>query len=44
MGDASASGHYADPTEVGARYGIQFDLASIPRLCEEHGLTHELPV
>lgn len=26
--------------ELSARYGIEFDLESLPRLCAEHGLTH----
>jgi mannose-6-phosphate isomerase-like protein (cupin superfamily) len=26
--------------ELGARYGMEFDPQSIPRLCAEHGLTH----
>jgi mannose-6-phosphate isomerase-like protein (cupin superfamily) len=25
--------------EIGARYGLEFDPESVPRLCEEHGLT-----
>lgn len=24
--------------EIGARYGLEFDFASVPQLCEEHGL------
>jgi mannose-6-phosphate isomerase-like protein (cupin superfamily) len=34
-----------DPEEfgaLGARYGLEFDPESVPRLCEEHGLTHPL--
>ncbi|HEY7151221.1 MAG TPA: cupin domain-containing protein [Solirubrobacterales bacterium] len=27
---------------LGARYGLEFDPESVPRLCEEHGLTHPL--
>ena len=27
------------PEEVGARYGLEFDLESVPRLCAQHGLT-----
>ena len=27
---------------LGARYGLEFDPESLPRLCEEHGLTHPL--
>jgi mannose-6-phosphate isomerase-like protein (cupin superfamily) len=26
------------PDEIGARYGLELDLESVPRLCEEHGL------
>ncbi len=28
--------------ELGARYGIEFQPDSVPRLCEEHGLDHPL--
>ena len=27
------------PDAARTRYGLEFDLASVPRLCEEHGLT-----
>jgi mannose-6-phosphate isomerase-like protein (cupin superfamily) len=43
MGDASGAGEYVDPTRIGARYGLEFDLDSVPRLCEEHGLAHRGP-
>jgi len=43
MADASESGGYADPTEVGERYGLEFDLDSVAAICEEHGLQHHLP-
>ena len=33
----------AAPPEAGARYGLEFDLGSVPRLCEEHGLTFAMP-
>ena len=33
----------AAPPEAGARYGLELDLASVPRLCEEHGLTFAMP-
>lgn len=33
----------ASPPDAGARYGLEFDLDSIPRLCEEHRLTFSLP-
>jgi mannose-6-phosphate isomerase-like protein (cupin superfamily) len=29
--------------DAGARYGLEFDFDSIPRLCEEHGLTFPVP-
>ena len=34
-----------DPAQMGAlghRYGVEFDPASLPRLCAEHGLDHPL--
>jgi mannose-6-phosphate isomerase-like protein (cupin superfamily) len=31
-----------DPEALSARYGIEFQMDSIARLCEEHGLTHPL--
>jgi len=31
-----------DPTELNARYGIEFDMDSVARICAEHGLTHPL--
>ena len=31
-----------DPEALSARYGIEFDLESVPRLCAEHGLVHPL--
>lgn len=39
----AALGHGAAPPDAGARHGLEFDFESIPRLCEEHGLTFELP-
>jgi mannose-6-phosphate isomerase-like protein (cupin superfamily) len=27
-----------DPSALGARYGLEFDPGSVPRLCAEHGL------
>ena len=36
-------GRGAAPPEAGARYGLEFDLESIPRLCAEHGLNFALP-
>jgi mannose-6-phosphate isomerase-like protein (cupin superfamily) len=34
-----------DPSQLaglGGRYGVEFDPESLPRLCQEHGLTHPL--
>jgi mannose-6-phosphate isomerase-like protein (cupin superfamily) len=36
-------GSGAAPPAAGARYGLEFDLESIPRLCEEHGLVFGMP-
>ena len=36
-------GRGAAPPEAGARYGLEFDLESVPRLCAEHGLNFALP-
>ena len=36
-------GSGAAPPEAGARYGLEFDLASVPRLCAEHGLNFAMP-
>ena len=36
-------GRGAAPPEAGARYGLEFDLESIPRLCAEHGLNFARP-
>jgi len=44
-GDSSAPESLPDPAELadlGARYGLEFDPESVPRLCAEHGLTHPL--
>jgi mannose-6-phosphate isomerase-like protein (cupin superfamily) len=30
------------PDELGARYGLEFDFDSVPRLCEQHGLQFPL--
>jgi mannose-6-phosphate isomerase-like protein (cupin superfamily) len=43
MGDASEAGQYVDPTGIAEHYGLEFDLDSMPRLCEEHGLAHRGP-
>ena len=29
-----------DPQALSEKYGIEFDMESIPRICAEHGLTH----
>jgi len=31
-----------DPASLSARYGIEFEMESVARLCAEHGLTHPL--
>jgi gentisate 1,2-dioxygenase len=31
------------PPDTAARYGLEFDFDSIPRLCAEHGLTFPVP-
>lgn len=36
-------GHGSAPPDAGARYGLEFDFETIGRLCEEHGLTFEMP-
>ena len=36
-------GRGTPPPEAGARYGLEFDFDSIPRLCAEHGLRFVLP-
>ena len=36
-------GSGAAPPDAGARYGLEFDVESIPRLCAEHGLTFPMP-
>ncbi len=41
LGEA-AEGREVDPEVLGERYGIEFDLESLPRICAEHGLTHPL--
>ena len=28
--------------DLSRRYGIEFDMESVPRICAEHGLTHPL--
>ncbi len=36
-----ASGEF-DPVDLSERYAIEFDMDSVARICEEHGLTHPL--
>ena len=36
-------GSGAAAPDAGARYGLEFDFESVPRLCEEHGLTFSMP-
>jgi hypothetical protein len=43
MADASEAGRCSDPTDIGARSGLEFDLGSVERFCDEHGLTHRAP-
>jgi hypothetical protein len=31
-----------DPEALGVKYGIEFEMESVPRICAEHGLTHPL--
>jgi quercetin dioxygenase-like cupin family protein len=31
-----------DPEALSVKYGIEFDMESVPRICSEHGLTHPL--
>lgn len=33
----------APPHEIGARYGLEVEPGSIPRLCEQHGLLFPMP-
>ena len=44
LGNAQEANPEAPPPldELSERYGIEFDLEAIPRICEEHGLTHPL--
>ena len=39
---AGAEAGDLDQAELGERYGIEFDLSSVPALCEEHGLIFPL--
>ena len=44
LGEAMSRGEF-DPAavgEIGARFGIEFEPDSVPRLCAEHGLDHPM--
>ena len=41
FGEMLAAGEF-DPSPLSSKYGIEFDVESVPRLCAEHGLTHPL--
>jgi mannose-6-phosphate isomerase-like protein (cupin superfamily) len=40
--DARTKDGTLEPAELSARYAIEFDLDSVPRICAEHGLVHPL--
>ena len=40
--DAGARDGSLDMAELSRRYGIEFDMESLPAICAEHGLTHPL--
>ena len=40
--DANTKDGTLNPDELGVRYGIEFDMDSVPGLCAEHGLIHPL--
>jgi mannose-6-phosphate isomerase-like protein (cupin superfamily) len=40
--DARTKDGTLDMAELSARYGIEFEMESVPRLCAEHGLVHPL--
>jgi mannose-6-phosphate isomerase-like protein (cupin superfamily) len=40
--DARTKDGTLDPEVLSVRYGIEFDMDSIPRLCAQHGLVHPL--
>ena len=40
--DAGTKDGTLDPEELGVRYGIEFDMDSVARICAEHGLVHPL--
>ncbi|HWM55744.1 MAG TPA: cupin domain-containing protein [Solirubrobacterales bacterium] len=39
--EMTKSGDFS-PETLSERYGIEFDMESVPRICAEHGLTHPL--
>jgi len=40
--DESTKDGSFDPVALSERYGIEFDMESVPRICAEHGLVHPL--
>ena len=38
--DASTKDGTLDQEDLGNRYGIEFDMDSVPRLCADHNLVH----
>jgi gentisate 1,2-dioxygenase len=40
--DARTKDGTLNPEELSVRYGIDFDMDSVPRLCAQHGLVHPL--
>ena len=40
--DESTKDGSFDPEALSERYGIEFDMEAVPRICAEHGLTHPL--
>jgi len=40
--DATTKDGTLNPDELGARYGIEFDMDSVARICAEHGLVHPM--
>lgn len=41
MGEGMKTGTF-DPEALGPRYGIEFDMEALPRICTEHGLVHPM--
>jgi hypothetical protein len=42
--DAGTKDGTLNPGDLSVRYGIEFDMESVPRLCAEHGLVHPLRI